>query len=134
MHHRLSSTCNLILNFDVGPLFEFDTPALIGLCCAALRGGGVGCSVWGVLASSNWFVLCRREGVVVLAAAWHPADTPCLVYYCLVTVPDRNPLTGDEISVEVTKHNPAFQVPMPFKALCCNLFLLYRHWQCFRNI
>ncbi|XP_063058946.1 nuclear pore complex protein Nup133 [Engraulis encrasicolus] len=50
-----------------------------------------------------------QEGVVVLAAAWHPADTPCLVYYCLVTVPDRNPLTGDEISVEVTKHNPAFQ-------------------------
>ena len=53
---------------------------------------------------------CCREGLVVLAAAWHPADTPCLVYYCLVMLPDRVSLTSDEISVEVTKHNPAFQV------------------------
>ncbi|KAL2086993.1 hypothetical protein ACEWY4_018052 [Coilia grayii] len=50
-----------------------------------------------------------QEGLVVLAAAWHPADTPCLVYFCLVMLPDRAPLTSDEISVEVTKHNPAFQ-------------------------
>ncbi|XP_062404993.1 nuclear pore complex protein Nup133 [Sardina pilchardus] len=50
-----------------------------------------------------------HEGLVVLAAAWHPADTPCLVYYCLVLLPDRLSLTSDEISVEVTKHNPAFQ-------------------------
>lgn len=55
-------------------------------------------------------VFCYREGLVILAAAWHPADTPCLVYYCLLMLPDRLSLTSDEISVEVTKHNPAFQV------------------------
>lgn len=50
-----------------------------------------------------------RAGLVVLAAAWHPADTPCLAYFCLVTLPDSTLPVTDELSVEVTKYNPAFQ-------------------------
>uniref|UniRef100_A0A8B9HKR4 Nucleoporin 133 n=1 Tax=Astyanax mexicanus TaxID=7994 RepID=A0A8B9HKR4_ASTMX len=48
-------------------------------------------------------------GLVVLAAAWHPADTPCLAYFCLVTLPDTAGPASDELSVEVTKYNPPFQ-------------------------
>ncbi|KAI4880083.1 hypothetical protein NFI96_025378 [Prochilodus magdalenae] len=50
-----------------------------------------------------------RAGLVVLAAAWHPADTPCLAYFCLVTLPDTAGPASDELSVEVTKYNPPFQ-------------------------
>uniref|UniRef100_A0A4W4GJP4 Nucleoporin Nup133/Nup155-like C-terminal domain-containing protein n=1 Tax=Electrophorus electricus TaxID=8005 RepID=A0A4W4GJP4_ELEEL len=50
-----------------------------------------------------------RAGLVVLAAAWHPADTPCLAYFCLVTFPDTVAPATDELSVEVTKYNPPFQ-------------------------
>ncbi|XP_076851304.1 nuclear pore complex protein Nup133 [Brachyhypopomus gauderio] len=48
-------------------------------------------------------------GLVVLVAAWHPADTPCLAYFCLVTLPDVVAPATDELSVEVTKYNPPFQ-------------------------
>uniref|UniRef100_A0A8B9HMN1 Nucleoporin 133 n=1 Tax=Astyanax mexicanus TaxID=7994 RepID=A0A8B9HMN1_ASTMX len=51
-----------------------------------------------------------HAGLVVLAAAWHPADTPCLAYFCLVTLPDTAGPASDELSVEVTKYNPPFQV------------------------
>ncbi|KAB5523642.1 hypothetical protein PHYPO_G00154920 [Pangasianodon hypophthalmus] len=50
-----------------------------------------------------------HAGLVVLAAAWHPADTPCLAYFCLVTLPDTTLPVSDELSVEVTKYNPPFQ-------------------------
>ncbi|XP_066515739.1 nuclear pore complex protein Nup133 [Hoplias malabaricus] len=50
-----------------------------------------------------------HAGLVVLAAAWHPADTPCLAYFCLVTIPDTAGHSSDELSVEVTKYNPPFQ-------------------------
>ncbi|XP_072513752.1 nuclear pore complex protein Nup133 [Salminus brasiliensis] len=50
-----------------------------------------------------------HAGLVVLAAAWHPADTPCLAYFCLVTLPDTAGPASDELSVEVTKYNPPFQ-------------------------
>ncbi|XP_048844114.1 nuclear pore complex protein Nup133 [Brienomyrus brachyistius] len=49
------------------------------------------------------------DGLVVLAAAWHPSDTPCLVYYCLLTLPDSDPIMTEPLSVEVTKYNPPFQ-------------------------
>ncbi|XP_027034885.2 nuclear pore complex protein Nup133 [Tachysurus fulvidraco] len=50
-----------------------------------------------------------HTGLVVLAAAWHPADSPCLAYFCLVTLPDTTMPVTDELSVEVTKYNPPFQ-------------------------
>ncbi|MBN3309249.1 NU133 protein, partial [Amia calva] len=50
-----------------------------------------------------------KHGLVILAAAWFPEDTPCLAYYCLVTVQDHGLQMSDEISVEVTKYNPPFQ-------------------------
>ncbi|XP_036413651.1 nuclear pore complex protein Nup133 [Colossoma macropomum] len=50
-----------------------------------------------------------HAGLVVLAAAWHPADTPCLAYFCLVTLPDSAGPASSELSVEVTKYNPPFQ-------------------------
>uniref|UniRef100_A0AAY4DP90 Nuclear pore complex protein Nup133 n=1 Tax=Denticeps clupeoides TaxID=299321 RepID=A0AAY4DP90_9TELE len=49
------------------------------------------------------------DGPVVLAAAWHPADKPCLVYFCLVTLPEQAGQLFTEMSVEVTKYNPPFQ-------------------------
>ncbi|KAM6972180.1 nuclear pore complex protein Nup133 [Aplochiton taeniatus] len=48
-------------------------------------------------------------GLVVLAAAWHPSDSPCLAYFCLVTLLDGSSQTSEQLSVEVTKYNPAFQ-------------------------
>ncbi|XP_064177586.1 nuclear pore complex protein Nup133 [Anguilla rostrata] len=50
-----------------------------------------------------------QDGLVVLAAAWHPSDTPCLAYFCLVTLLDNGPNISDEVSVEVTNHKPPFQ-------------------------
>ncbi|KAM9454415.1 nuclear pore complex protein Nup133 [Clarias gariepinus] len=50
-----------------------------------------------------------HAGLVVLAAAWHPDDTPCLAYFCLATLPDTALPASDELSVEVTRYNPPFQ-------------------------
>lgn len=50
-----------------------------------------------------------QVGLVVLAAAWHPADTPCLAYFCLVTLQDSGAAISDQFTVEVTKYNPPFQ-------------------------
>ncbi|KAJ8002012.1 hypothetical protein DPEC_G00175370 [Dallia pectoralis] len=50
-----------------------------------------------------------QDGLVVLAAAWHPADSPCLAYFCLVTLLDNGNSISQELSVEVTKYNPPFQ-------------------------
>uniref|UniRef100_A0A665TYX5 Nuclear pore complex protein Nup133 n=1 Tax=Echeneis naucrates TaxID=173247 RepID=A0A665TYX5_ECHNA len=51
-----------------------------------------------------------QSGLVVLAAAWHPSDTPCLAYYCLVTLQDNGASISEQFTVEVTKYNPPFQV------------------------
>lgn len=51
-----------------------------------------------------------RAGLVVLVAAWHPSDTPCLAYFCLVTLQDSGAAISDQFNVEVTKYNPPFQV------------------------
>lgn len=58
-----------------------------------------------------WSVLwVSRAGVVVLAAAWHTSDTPCLAYFCLVSLQDSGAAISDQFTVEVTKYNPPFQV------------------------
>ncbi|KAK6300458.1 hypothetical protein J4Q44_G00285560 [Coregonus suidteri] len=50
-----------------------------------------------------------QDGLVVLAATWHPSDSPCLAYFCLVTLLDNGNNISEELSVEVTKYNPPFQ-------------------------
>ncbi|XP_054460330.1 nuclear pore complex protein Nup133 [Anoplopoma fimbria] len=50
-----------------------------------------------------------QAGLVVLAAAWHPSDSPCLAYFCLVTLQDNGAAISDQFTVEVTKYNPPFQ-------------------------
>lgn len=50
-----------------------------------------------------------QAGLVVLAAAWHPSDTPCLAYFCLVTLQDTGAAISEQFTVEVTKYNPPFQ-------------------------
>lgn len=50
-----------------------------------------------------------QVGLVVLAAAWHPSDSPCLAYFCLVTLLDGSSHMSEQLSVEVTKYNPVFQ-------------------------
>ncbi|KAM8773428.1 nuclear pore complex protein Nup133 [Acanthopagrus schlegelii] len=50
-----------------------------------------------------------QAGLVVLAAAWHPSDTPCLAYFCLVTLQESGAAISDQFTVEVTKYNPPFQ-------------------------
>nr|XP_012315270.1 nuclear pore complex protein Nup133 [Aotus nancymaae] len=49
------------------------------------------------------------DGLVILAAAWHPADNPCLIYYSLITVEDTGCQMSDAVTVEVTQYNPPFQ-------------------------
>ncbi|CAL8333006.1 unnamed protein product [Lota lota] len=49
------------------------------------------------------------SGLVVLAAAWHSQDTPCIAYFCLVTLQDLGASVSDHIIVEVTKHTAPFQ-------------------------
>ncbi|XP_020024420.1 nuclear pore complex protein Nup133 isoform X3 [Castor canadensis] len=49
------------------------------------------------------------DGLLVLAAAWHPADSPCLVYYSLITVEDNGNQMSEMVTVEVTQYNPPFQ-------------------------
>lgn len=55
-------------------------------------------------------VCLYSAGLVVLAAAWHPADIPCLAYFCLVTIAETTAPSPDQLTVEVTKYNPPFQV------------------------
>lgn len=50
-----------------------------------------------------------QAGLVVLAAAWHPADSPCLAYFCLVTLQDHGAAISDQFTVEVTKYSAPFQ-------------------------
>lgn len=50
-----------------------------------------------------------HSGLVVLVAAWHPSDTPCLLYFCLVTLTDTGASVSDQFSVEVTKFTTPFQ-------------------------
>ncbi|XP_041642286.1 nuclear pore complex protein Nup133 [Cheilinus undulatus] len=50
-----------------------------------------------------------QAGLVVLAAAWHPSDTPCLAYFCLITLQDSGAAISDQFTVEVTKHSAPFQ-------------------------
>ncbi|XP_008283197.1 nuclear pore complex protein Nup133 [Stegastes partitus] len=50
-----------------------------------------------------------QAGLVVLAAAWHPSDTPCLAYFCLVTLQDSGATISDSFTVEVTKYSSPFQ-------------------------
>uniref|UniRef100_A0A8C1R623 Nucleoporin 133 n=1 Tax=Cyprinus carpio TaxID=7962 RepID=A0A8C1R623_CYPCA len=52
----------------------------------------------------------QYTGLVVLAAAWHPGDTPCVAYFCLVTLAESIAPSPDLLTVEVTKYNPPFQV------------------------
>ncbi|XP_075387887.1 nuclear pore complex protein Nup133 isoform X1 [Tenrec ecaudatus] len=49
------------------------------------------------------------DGLLILAAAWHPSDSPCLIYYSVVTVEDDGYQGSGAISVEVTQYNPPFQ-------------------------
>ncbi|XP_045393002.1 nuclear pore complex protein Nup133 isoform X3 [Lemur catta] len=49
------------------------------------------------------------DGLLILAAAWHPADNPCLIYYSLITVEDNGYQMSDAVTVEVTQYNPPFQ-------------------------
>ncbi|KAL6111122.1 nup133 [Pungitius sinensis] len=50
-----------------------------------------------------------EAGLVLLAAAWHPSDAPCLAYFCLVTLQDNGAAISEQFTVEVTKYNPPFQ-------------------------
>ncbi|XP_073076070.1 nuclear pore complex protein Nup133 isoform X1 [Manis javanica] len=49
------------------------------------------------------------DGLLILAAAWHLADSPCLVYYSLITLEDNGYQMSDAVTVEVTQYNPPFQ-------------------------
>ncbi|XP_053463567.1 nuclear pore complex protein Nup133 isoform X2 [Nycticebus coucang] len=49
------------------------------------------------------------DGLLILAAAWHPADNPCLIYYSLITVEDNGYQMSDAVTVEVTQYNPPFE-------------------------
>ncbi|KYO18784.1 nuclear pore complex protein Nup133 isoform X1 [Alligator mississippiensis] len=58
----------------------------------------------------------NREGLVILAAAWHLGDSPCLIYYTLITVEDKGYQMSDDVLVEVTQYNPPFQSE---ELMCC---------------
>ncbi|KAG8440947.1 hypothetical protein GDO86_006618 [Hymenochirus boettgeri] len=49
------------------------------------------------------------DSLVILAAAWHPGDNPCQIYYALITVTDEGYNMSDEITVEVTQFSPPFE-------------------------
>ncbi|MEQ2192180.1 hypothetical protein XENOCAPTIV_008186, partial [Xenoophorus captivus] len=72
-------------------------------------------------------------GLVVLAAAWHPSDTPCLAYFCLVTLQDTGVTICDQFNVEVTKYSCPFQLIPEFiwktAASCSDLI----SWQAFSS-
>ncbi|KFW80697.1 Nuclear pore complex protein Nup133, partial [Manacus vitellinus] len=61
----------------------------------------------------------NRDGLVILAAAWHPGDHPCLVYYTLITVEDKGYQMSDDVVVEVTQYNPSFQLACWEERACC---------------
>uniref|UniRef100_H2SG96 Nuclear pore complex protein Nup133 n=1 Tax=Takifugu rubripes TaxID=31033 RepID=H2SG96_TAKRU len=61
---------------------------------------------------ANVTYLDLKAGLVVLVAAWHPSDTPCLAYFCLVTLQDSGAAISDQFNVEVTKYRLPFQVTM----------------------
>ncbi|XP_024116454.1 nuclear pore complex protein Nup133 isoform X1 [Oryzias melastigma] len=65
----------------------------------------------------------NQAGLVILAAAWHPADSPCLVYFCLITLQDSGASISDQFTVEVTKYTCPFQSE---EALQATRFLLPR--------
>ncbi|XP_037546551.1 nuclear pore complex protein Nup133 [Nematolebias whitei] len=50
-----------------------------------------------------------QAGLVILAAAWHQSDTPCLAYFCLITLQDRGATIFEQFTVEVTKYSCLFQ-------------------------
>ncbi|XP_043926669.1 nuclear pore complex protein Nup133 [Protopterus annectens] len=50
-----------------------------------------------------------KKGLVILAAAWHLEDSPCLTYYCLITVQDEGYNMSDDLTIEVIRHSPSFQ-------------------------
>ncbi|TFK08504.1 gamma-aminobutyric acid receptor subunit rho-3 [Platysternon megacephalum] len=58
----------------------------------------------------------NRDGLVILAAAWHLGDSPCLTYYTLITVEDKGYHMSDDVVVEVTQYNPPFQSE---ELMCC---------------
>ncbi|XP_051939725.1 nuclear pore complex protein Nup133 isoform X2 [Hippocampus zosterae] len=66
-------------------------------------------------------VKLSQIGLVVLAAARHPSDTPCLVYFCLVTLQDLGAAISNQFTVEVTNYNPHFQSE---SQLCATRLLL----------
>uniref|UniRef100_A0A8C6M8W5 Nucleoporin 133 n=1 Tax=Nothobranchius furzeri TaxID=105023 RepID=A0A8C6M8W5_NOTFU len=57
-----------------------------------------------------------QSGLVVLAAAWHPSDTPCLAYFCLATLHDDGSTISDQFTVQVTKYSCVFQVSEALQA------------------
>ncbi|XP_061582042.1 nuclear pore complex protein Nup133 [Cololabis saira] len=92
-------------------IFSWDT-------CRALT-ESIADSIWG--SESNYeemkeganvaYLDLRRSqaGLVVLAAAWHPSDSPCLAYFCLVTLQENGAAIADQFTVEVTKYSCPFQ-------------------------
>uniref|UniRef100_A0A3Q3KUW0 Nucleoporin 133 n=1 Tax=Mastacembelus armatus TaxID=205130 RepID=A0A3Q3KUW0_9TELE len=67
-------------------------------------------AIWVSTGTHIFIYSLYQSGLVVLAAAWHPSDTPCLAYFCLVTLQDNGASISDQFTVEVTKYNPPFQV------------------------
>lgn len=49
-----------------------------------------------------------KRGLVILAAAWYIEDSPCLTYYCLITVQDSYSMS-DDLTIEVIRYSPPFQ-------------------------
>uniref|UniRef100_A0A2K6CMG8 Nuclear pore complex protein Nup133 n=1 Tax=Macaca nemestrina TaxID=9545 RepID=A0A2K6CMG8_MACNE len=71
------------------------------------------------------------DGLVILAAAWHSADNPCLIYYSLITIEDNGCQMSDAVTVEVTQYNPPFQVRfMLVKLQSNNIFALSPRLEC----
>uniref|UniRef100_A0A7N8XXW6 Nuclear pore complex protein Nup133 n=1 Tax=Mastacembelus armatus TaxID=205130 RepID=A0A7N8XXW6_9TELE len=66
-------------------------------------------AIWVSTGTHIFIYSLYQSGLVVLAAAWHPSDTPCLAYFCLVTLQDNGASISDQFTVEVTKYNPPFQ-------------------------
>uniref|UniRef100_A0A3B3YUM1 Nucleoporin Nup133/Nup155-like C-terminal domain-containing protein n=1 Tax=Poecilia mexicana TaxID=48701 RepID=A0A3B3YUM1_9TELE len=67
-------------------------------------------SIW-VSKKAAYSVVCAsRLGLVVLAAAWHPSDSPCLAYFCLITLQETGDTISDQFTVEVTKYSCPFQI------------------------
>ncbi|XP_069787758.1 nuclear pore complex protein Nup133 isoform X3 [Narcine bancroftii] len=62
-----------------------------------------------------------KDGLVVLMAAWNQGDTPCLIYYILVTLQDNGDRITNEIRMEVTEYYPPYQ---PDEDLPCQRFLM----------